>query len=293
MWDAVASYKGTMQKTGMLRKFMKQVPNKRCRMCRMRLFLEKVHAVRLLRTLQFESFTTVQRDGSIVANGGRKLERQLPTLIEGWAVCTPTFYGSQIVMRSWVCPRQGLVVSSCAYDTRKRWRRPFVTPLTEKKLLGPNIFVPQWDEDCKRMFQPGNATDLGLLGCLQMLGVTFQRSRVCYRNGDPTQVGNFFFRVLRRNGDSRAVSTAFLPFGQIIVALGNIACWGQCSDVTGLLKWCMTTRHGKLVEEAARAGCVRVVAQGLRCMSGAHRGGVVRRRKGGVGQKEAKAKEGR
>ena len=131
------------EKRGMLRKFMKQVPNTRCGMCRMSLFPEEVHGVLLLRTRQFAQFTKVQRDRSIIANGDRKQERQLTTVIEGWGVCTTTFYGFQIVMRSWGCPRQRLVVSSCAYDTGKRWRRPFVTPLTEKKLLWGNRFVAQ------------------------------------------------------------------------------------------------------------------------------------------------------
>ena len=45
VWDAVASYKGALQKTGMLRKFMKRVPNTHCRMCRMSLFPEEVHGV--------------------------------------------------------------------------------------------------------------------------------------------------------------------------------------------------------------------------------------------------------
>ena len=96
-----------------------------------------------MRTRQFAQLTKVQRDRSIMANGDGKQERHLPTLFEGWGVCTTTFYGVQIVMRSRVCPRQGLVVSSCAYDTRKRWCRPFVTPMTEKRLLWPNLFVAQ------------------------------------------------------------------------------------------------------------------------------------------------------
>ena len=62
VWDAVASYKSALRKTGMLRKFMKQVRNTRCGMCRMSLFPEEVHGVPLYRTRQFAQFTKVQRD---------------------------------------------------------------------------------------------------------------------------------------------------------------------------------------------------------------------------------------
>ena len=243
--DAVASYRGASRKTGMLRKFMERVPNTRCVICRMNWFAEEVHGVRLLQTQQFEQFTKVQQDRSIIANGDGKQARRLPTLIEGWGVCSTTFYGFQIVMRSWVCPRQGLLGSSCACDTRKRWRRPFVTPLTEKKLFWPNLFVGQWDEGCKPMFQPGNAMDLEFLGCLQMVGLTLKRSRVCYQNGDSTQPGNTFFAYFAQTGTDAVCSWLFLPFGQMIVAMGNIACWRHGGDGTGLPKWCMIDQTWK------------------------------------------------